>query len=500
MDSTQTKPESGAVLVRRLGLLGLTATGVCSMMGAAINILPIALLRNVPDIGPYVLPAYFLAAVPAILAALIYASLASGMPRAGGSYIFASRSLHPYLGFVASFSQWFGLSIAIGVISYVIIFFLRDVADALGMASLSAFFVGDAHVFLSLAFLWFFVWVNLRGLDLYERLLIPLMFLMFAGAVVVIFAGFGHDQQQFLAAVEAREGVRFVPQAEVPAWDLWTMLSAAAVLFGTFIGFDSIAQAGGEAKRPERNLPLAIGLAIGIVGGLYLLFTAAIYHVVPWSFVAERVQEGELTAPGLLGYVLAPGWTVVILAAAAIALINDLPAMLLAVSRLMFAWAEDEIFPAGIARIHPRYKTPWVAVVLSAATSSLGILGCHFAGDFFLGVDILVTSMLVNFFFMALSLMLLSRRNPKIAARVRFVSSTSGQAVLGFAGILVLGLFAVVHVHKDLSADLEAWYFHSTWTWLIVMALASCVFTWKWFALKARGVNLKERFEALPPQ
>jgi APA family basic amino acid/polyamine antiporter len=48
------------------------------------------------------------------------------MPRAGGSYIYASRSLSPYLGFVASFSQWFGLSIAIGVVSYVIVpFFAR---------------------------------------------------------------------------------------------------------------------------------------------------------------------------------------------------------------------------------------------------------------------------------------------------------------------------------------------------------------------------------------
>jgi len=72
--------------------------------------------RNVPGIGPYVLPAFLLAAIPALLAAFAYASLSSAMPRAGGSYIFASRGLHPYLGFVASFAQWFGLTIIIGVI------------------------------------------------------------------------------------------------------------------------------------------------------------------------------------------------------------------------------------------------------------------------------------------------------------------------------------------------------------------------------------------------
>jgi len=82
--------------------------------------------RNVPGIGPFVLPAFMFAAIPALFAALAYAILASAMPRAGGSYLYASRSLHPYLGFIASFSQWFGLSIVIGVISYVIVPFFRD--------------------------------------------------------------------------------------------------------------------------------------------------------------------------------------------------------------------------------------------------------------------------------------------------------------------------------------------------------------------------------------
>ena len=80
-------------LSRRLGLLGLTATGICAMLGAAINVIPIMLQRSVPGIGPHVLSAY---AFAALLAALAYASLASAMPRAGGSYVCVSRSLSPY--------------------------------------------------------------------------------------------------------------------------------------------------------------------------------------------------------------------------------------------------------------------------------------------------------------------------------------------------------------------------------------------------------------------
>ncbi|MGA1361255.1 MAG: amino acid transporter, partial [Gemmatimonadaceae bacterium] len=95
---------SSTSLRRDLGFLGLTATGVCSMVGASIHIMPFLVQVTVPGIGPWVLPAFAFAALPAFLAALAYAALASAMPRAGGSYLFASRGLHPSLGFVASFS------------------------------------------------------------------------------------------------------------------------------------------------------------------------------------------------------------------------------------------------------------------------------------------------------------------------------------------------------------------------------------------------------------
>ncbi len=487
-------------LTRQLGLLGLTATGICSMMGAAINIIPIMIQRNVPGIGPHVLSAYLFAAVPALFAALAYAMLSSAMPRAGGSYVYASRSIHPYLGFVASFSQWFGLSIAIGVVSYVTVPFVRDVAVTMEWTGIAAALeLRWVRLSLALAFLWTFVGVNLRGVRLYERLLVPMMFMMFLLGGVVIVAGFLFDHADFAASVLAREGVA-IPDAEAPAFAWNTFLAASAVLFSSFIGFDSIAQAGGEAKNPGRSLPLAIGLAVLTVGSFYLLFTAAMYHAVPWAFIAERAQEQDLTAPGLLGYLLSPSWTVLIVAGAAIALINDLPAMLLAVSRLMFAWAEDGIFPKAVARVHPERHTPTIAILLSGCMATVGILGSHWAGDFFLGVDILVTSMLVNFLVMCLSVLVLPTRNPEIARDVRVLPDRRLQLPVGVLGVLLLGLFLVVHVIKDLSADLGAWYFHSTWIWLGVMGLATLIYLYEVGKLKQSGVDLDARFRTLPPE
>lgn len=485
-------------LSRQMTLLGLTATGICSMLGASIYVVPFMIQRNVPGIGPYVLPAFLFAALPAVLAAFSYAILASAMPRAGGSYVYASRGLHPYLGFVASFSQWFGLSIAIGVVSYVIIPFFRDMASSIGSPAVAAWLDdGTVRVSLALLLLWSFVWINIRGLRLYERTLIPLMVLMFALGAVVIVAGFGTGPAVFEEALRSRTGFG-APVADAP-FHVFTFLSAAAVLFSSFIGFDSIAQAGGEAKNPGRNLPLAIGLAVAIVGSFYLLFCGAVYYTVPWAYVAQQAKVTDVTASGLMSVVLSPGWSVAIVAGAAVALTNDLPAMLLSVSRLMFAWAEDGIFPKRVTRIHPTFHTPHIALVISGVMASIGILGSHFAGDFFLGIDIMVTSMLVNFLFMCLAVIALPRVNPPLYSHITVVKSRRFQLLLAGTGVVILSGFLLIHLAKDFASD-AAWYFHSTPAWILVMAIATLIYFRERRNLLRAGVDEKKLFSTLPPE
>jgi APA family basic amino acid/polyamine antiporter len=487
-------------LTREMGTLGLTATGICSMLGASIYVMPFMIQRNVPGIGPYVLPAFLLAAIPAILAAFAYSILASAMPRAGGSYIYASRGLNPYLGFVASFSQWFGLSIVIGVVSYVIVPFIRDIAFALDWQETAALLeTGWVRVSLAGLILWTFVIVNIQGTRLYERIVIPLMFLMFFLGAIVIIAGFFFTQEDFAAGLLAKEGRVHIPEVN-GTFNIKTLITAAAVLFASFIGFDSIAQAGGEARNPSRSLPLAIALTMIVVGSFYILFTAAVYHAVPWTFVAQEAISKDITAPGMLNYILPSGLTIVIVAGAAIALINDLPAMLLAVSRLMFAWAEDGIFPKNVAYVHPRFHTPHIAILMSGGMASIGILGSHFAGDFFLGIDIMVTSMMVNFLLMCITLVMISRINPTLTREIKIIRNRSIQKVLGWAGILILSSFLIIHIWKDLSSDVEAWYYHSTTIWLIVMTIASIIFFKEFAILKKKGIDTDQLFNNLPPE
>lgn len=497
-DQSSSSPASGRpTLARELGILGLAATGICSMLGAGINVVPFMIQRNVPGIGPWVLLAFGIAVVPAMLAALCYAAMSAAMPRSGGSYVFVSRSVSPYLGFVASFSQWLGLSVVIGVVSYVLIPFFRDIATAIGAQGVAAALgTGPVRVGLALALLWSSVWVNVRGVKFYERVLVPLMFLMFIGGAIVIVTGASYDHAEYASALAA-SGLSLPPVPEAPLTPS-VLLPAVVLLFASFIGFDAIAQAGGEARAPTRNLPLAIGIAIGTLGLYYVLFTWAAYHAVPWYYVAARAATEDVTIPGLLAMLLSPTWSVVILVGAAIALANDLPAMLLSVSRLMFAWAEDGVFPRVVTRIHPVYRTPWVAIVASAGMASIGILGSHLAGDFFLGIDIMVIAMIVNYLLVSLSVVLLPRTNPALAGRMTLLRGPFGRTV-GAASVAILAFLLVVQVTKDLATTVEAWYFRSTWLWLIVMAMGTAVFVSKWRRL-ARDGDPREIYRELPPQ
>ncbi|MFN9577057.1 MAG: APC family permease [Gemmatimonadota bacterium] len=485
---------SASGLKRDLGVLGLVATGVGSMVGAGINIVPFALQRSVP-VGPHTLSAYALAAVPAVLAALCYAMLASAMPRAGGSYVYVSRSLGAYAGFVASFSQWVGLCIAIGVVSYVIAPFLRDTAAAAGWLGVAGWLDrGPVRLLIALGALWGAWGLNRLGVKAVASALVPLMVLTFACGGLVIWAGATHDHAAYAAVVPAALGVT----AEARPLSA-VMLPAAAVLFSSFIGFDAIAQAGGEARDPSRTLPLAIGLAIGVVGAFYLAFTWAVHHAVPWPYLAQEAARRDVSAPGLLAPLVSRPVAVLMVAGAAIALIKDLPGMLLGVSRLCFAWASDGIMPRGLLRVHPVRGTPDAALLLSAGLATAGILGNHFAGDFFLGVEILVTAMLVNFLAVAVAVLALPRTNPALDADVAVVRHRGVRRALAAAAFAVLLVFAVQHTRRDLASG-AAWYAQSTPTWLLVMAIGTVVYAREVRALARRGGDLAAITRVLPPE
>jgi hypothetical protein len=132
--------------------------------------------------------------------------------------------------------------------------------------------------------------------------------------------------------------------------------------------------------------------------------------------------------------------------------------------------------------------------------ATLGILGSHLAGDFFLGVDILVSSMLVNFLLMAVSVLTLPRRNPALARSITVLPNIRIRTMVAALGVVVLAGFLAVHTWKDLTGPAAAWYFRSTPVWAVVMAIGSLVYWLEVGGLRRTGVDLRARFAALPPE
>ena len=486
-------------LARNISVAGLVATGISSMIGASIYIVPFMLQKNVPGIGPYILPAFLLAAFPALFAAFTYAILASAMPRAGGSYVYASRSIHPYWGFVASFSQWFGLSIVIGVVAYMVVPFFRDVCVTLHWNHLADFFeYRNTRLYLSLSILWLFILINIFGVKTYQVTIITLVIITFILASIVLLVGVLYTEQDFIAALQVKEGKIITHITGTFNWN--SFISASAILFASFIGFDSIAQAGGEAKNPSKTLPKAIIITIVSVSLFYLLFTFSVYKIVPWNFIAEQAALKDISAPSLLSYILSPFWSILIMLGACIALLKDLPSMILSVSRLVFAWSKDRLFPNWLTNIHPTYKTPYWAILFSGTVSSIGILGSHFASDIFLGIDIMVISMLINFVLICLSVLFIKKNNPTLAATITIFKNRSLQIVIAILGLLSLSFLLWINIKNDLQTERTAWYFHATYIWLVVMALGTCIFVYYWKALKKSGVDTTTYFKQLPTE
>ena len=481
-------------LKRELSLIGLIATAIAAMVGVGVNILPFMVQRSQPGIGPWVPLAYVVAAIPAILAALCYAALASAMPRAGGSYVNISRALNPFTGFIASFSQWFGLSMAMGVVAYFLVPVLRDFLLAAGW--LHAGTVLDAtfaRITISILAIWLAWGLNVIGIELYQRSVVILAAITIVGPIIMTIAGALHR-----ATPAATVGAPEAP-ADWPRFTIAAFMGTAVVLFSSFIGFDAVAQAAGEARKAI-DLAHAIVIAIVCVTVYYVCFTWSVYHAVSWQQIYSASKIHDVSAPGLLAPYL-PGWlAITILASVLVAILKVLPALMLGNSRTLYAFSRDRLLPPSFSRVHPRFRTPHVSLTVTAIAGSLCVLGCNWAGDFFLGVDLLVLSMLVNFFLMAVSLLRFPYSHPELYQRMIFLKSRVLQFSIASSAMVCLAALLAVQVFDDLHS-MSPWYLKATTSWTVAMLGGCWLFYRFWVRLRSEGLDPRSAvFGELPQE
>jgi APA family basic amino acid/polyamine antiporter len=147
------------------------------------------------------------------------------------------------------------------------------------------------------------------------------------------------------------------------------MIALTAALWA-YDGWSDVSQMAGEIKDPQRSMPRALVGGVAIVGSLYMLTNAAIQYVLP----AATIAHAERPAADAMRLVAGNAGAALVSLGMAISICATFVGSSLSGARVPFAAAQDRLFPSVLARIHPRFHTPWASLVLQAVLSTLLLL------------------------------------------------------------------------------------------------------------------------------
>jgi basic amino acid/polyamine antiporter, APA family len=316
---------------RELGLGEAVALGVGGTVGGGIYVL-VGVAAG--QAGPAALLAFLLAFAASVVIALPYAELACRLPLAGGGYASVRGVLGPHWGFLMGWGYWGGYVLLSGYVTLGFGGYLEAASGLPARVGAVALVAGCTGL-------------NLLGVKVSGRAQVAV--------VLVAVAGLGGLVAWGLPGVELG---RLRPLAPHGAGGV---VLAALVAFLAFGGFDMVAAAGEEVRRPERNLPRAILLTLAAVLGLYLLVALVSLGTVP----AARLGAANAplaTAAETFGGTAARR---LVVASALLTTAATANAILVVTSRVAFAMGRDRLLPARLGDIHPRTGTPWVAVAVN---------------------------------------------------------------------------------------------------------------------------------------
>jgi len=327
-------------LKRSLGLVACTLMGVGVILGAGIY----ALVGKAAALaGNAVWLSFLGAAVLAGLTGLSYAELSSFIPRAGGEYHYVQRAFGDGLAFVVTWLLLAGLAMVSATV-------------ALGFAGYFGALAGGPAVPTAVVVIGSCTALLVYGIKESAWFAGFCTALEVIGLVVILAIGLPH--------------VGEVDLLEMPH-GLGGVVSAAALIFFAYIGFEEIVQLSEETRDPTRTIPRALLLSIVVTTVLYVLVAIAAVSVVGWEALGASDSPLADVAAAKVG----PRTSVAVAVIALFSTFNTTLVMLLAGARLLWGMAGDGALPALLARVHPRRQTPWVATLFVSGLAALFVLG-----------------------------------------------------------------------------------------------------------------------------
>ena len=388
-ESEATVHEEGTELERTIGLIGGLSIGIGTMIGAGVFVFP-GLAAG--EAGPAAALSFAIGAAVALLVALPTSELATAMPRSGGGYFFISRSLGAGYGSIVGLGLWLGLVFAS---AFYLVGLGEYAAAVLVEAGVS---VGiDPVIPLALAFGAALTGISLFGTEHTAKIQNVVVILLLV--ILTVFLTHGSLDSVGLVG-EPATPERFVPYGYLP------ILTTAALVFTSYLGFAQVATVAGEITEPSRNLPLAMVGSVILVGIFYVVTILVATSIVG----AETLEAAGETAIVEVARELAglPG-AILILLGGLLATFSSANASILSSSRTVYALSRDALLPRRADSVNLRYGTPHVALVLAGGP----ILVLTATGQVRLLAEVASFLHLLMYGLICVSLLVLRRRDPK---------------------------------------------------------------------------------------
>jgi basic amino acid/polyamine antiporter, APA family len=386
-------------LSRALGRWDLIAFVINGIVGAGIFGLP-GRLQSL--LGVYAIWAIVACAVIMALVVLCFAEVASRFVETGGPFVYASAAFGPFAGFLTGWVLWIG-----------------RVTGACAICSLLLQYVayfnpdwnrGPARIIAAAAI--FGVLTVIHFLGVRRAALFGNIVTVGKLAPLLVFVSLG---------LFHLHPARFV-HAGLPAN---ARFAEAVLMLGfAFVGWESVVVAAGETRHPRRDLPRALLWGLGVVAVLYLLIQIVCIGTLPELAGSERpIVDAGRTFLGPMGAIL-------ITLGAAVAMIGTLNGAMLTISRLLYAMSAAGRLPRMLAAVHPRYRTPYIAIAFSGSL----VFGLTVSGQFVYLLTVSTISRLLVFAVTCLALPRLRRMHA--APDARFV--LPGGLIIPCAALLLI--------------------------------------------------------------
>jgi len=344
-------------LVRSLSLSQAIMIGVASMIGGAIFVL---VGPGISAAGPALIIAFLLNGVITLFTALTYAELGSALPATGGGYKWIREGLPRPNSYLSGWMAWFAHSIAGSLYAVAFGTFFGHLLKSAEIID-DTFGIPLEKLFAIIAII-IFAFVNIRGSSHTGKV-----------GSAITFTQLGIIGALVIAALAAMTFAN--PNWPTNFQDFFPngtsgLILAMGLTFIAFEGYEIIAQAGDEIKKPKKNIPKAILISLGIVISVYVLFAFVFIGGLDplqigqpaWEFIGSYGELGIIEAAE---YYL-PFGALIVLAGGFVSTLAALNATTFAASRVSFAMGRNYDLPPMFSRLHQKYRTPFVSTICSA--------------------------------------------------------------------------------------------------------------------------------------